>query len=807
MKLTFKTLIISALLILPASAVPNYLFIFIDDIGWGDLSCYGSTVKDKNGNPITPNLDALAASGTRFTQGYVVSPICSPSRVGVLTGSMPARHAINSFLDNKAANQNRGLNDWLQPDVVTSARIFRDHGWTTGQFGKWHMGGGRDVNNAPYPQDYGFQKSLVAFEGMGDRVLYRNYGLSDANADVPGEITWAEWEEGADLHTDAAIEFITDAVSEGKPFYVHVPYNDTHTPFNTDPGKENDFDHISSDTQTKLFLSELNELDKEIGRLINTVDSLGIAEETLIVVVGDNGPPMDNSATSIVNRAGGLRGGKRDIYEGGVREPFIIRMPGTVPAQVNTTTAVSTLDLLPTYCALANVDIPPTTLDGENMLDVFKGSTRVRKRDLFWEFASNPGITKGRSPQLAIRRGDMKFLRDTNGNNREFYDLSNDAAESNHLVNDASQAGLIDEMETALMRWYQEVYLGEVGEVVELSDGATAGLLLADSYDLPSGNSTTGGFAAGQGVNEGLEERLSGSMAAGLSYIHTNNAKPALAHSIVDNALEIASAANATAFQFSADGSTPLDFGKELAGNQYEWRLVHELNDTDPASARTTLSISDSADPAGGVGGVDLGIQLDLVAGNTISVFKRIDAASHTGTGDINAAIATGLPAGEPVDIRVVIDDSNDYSVYQTGYQIYINDALVDSGEIAFANDSRYFIFDTAPNTGPARYDDFALQLNEVRVVPTTRVPVVKLSQVTPTAITGEAERIRLYWTTQPGQVVRPEISANLSDWVPLTEGEEPVEVATEFGTIRWYELQVPEGYEKGGFIRLQVVP
>ncbi|MBB5353929.1 arylsulfatase A-like enzyme [Haloferula luteola] len=144
-----------------AAAPPNILFIFIDDIGWGDMSCYGSPVLDKQGGPITPHLDQLAGEGIRFTQGYVASPICSPSRVGVLTGMHPCRHGIMSYLDNHAANQNRKMNDWLQPDVSTAARLFRDAGYATGQFGKWHMGGGRDVNDAPFPQEYGFESSLV----------------------------------------------------------------------------------------------------------------------------------------------------------------------------------------------------------------------------------------------------------------------------------------------------------------------------------------------------------------------------------------------------------------------------------------------------------------------------------------------------------------------------------------------------------------------------------------------------------------------------------------------------------------------
>lgn len=447
-------------------AAPNIVFIFIDDIGWGDMSCYGSPHQTKAAGPITPNLDAIAAEGIRFTDGYVASPVCSPSRVGVLTGIEPCRFAIHDFLNNKGANDNRNMNDWLDEHTVTSARWFQRAGYATGMFGKWHMGGGRDVNDAPFPQDYGFDESLTSFEGMGDRILYLDdgvqHGLSQQNADVPGSIEWVEWELGADKHTDAAIAFITDAVNEDRPFYVHVPHDDTHAPYDTDPGKENDFDHITTNTNGKLFLSELHELDKEIGRLVDAIDALGVADETLIVIVGDNGAPDDNIET-LLNRNGGLRGGKKSIWEGGLRNPFIIRMPGTVPAGVvNTTTAVSTLDLFPTYCSMAGLPEPDAPLAGENMHDVFLGATRPRATPMFWEFATNPNIVAS-GPKLAMREGDFKLLRDPDGSNRRLFDMTTNQEEDDaeNLIDDPSHAARVASMEERLIAWYREALLGQ----------------------------------------------------------------------------------------------------------------------------------------------------------------------------------------------------------------------------------------------------------------------------------------------------------------------------------------------------------
>lgn len=787
------------------SAQPNFVFIFVDDCGWRDFSCYGNPVVDAAGEPITPNIDRLATGGTRFTSGYVAAPISSPSRVGVLTGTEPSRHGIHSFLDNKSANAGRNMNDWLQPDTVTAARIFRDAGYATGQFGKWHMGGGRDVNDAPEPQAYGFQKSLTSFEGMGDRVLYNGHGLSQANADVPGTITWAEWEQGAVLHTDAAISFITEAKEANKPFYIHIPYDDTHSPYHVAPGHENDFAHVTEDETGKLFLGELNALDKQIGRVIDTIDGLGLAENTLIVLVGDNGAPND-ALDTLLNRNGGLRSGKGNIWEGGIRVPFIARMPGTVaPGVVNSTTAVSTLDLLPTYCALANIQPPDAPYAGENILDVFKGSTRERNVPLFWEFGTVSNQSPA-SPKLAVRRGNLKFLRDPDGTRRELYDLSVDPGESNNLINDAGQAATIAVLEPQLVRWHQEVILGKVGETYT-QPGSPAGVLIADSFDLPAGNSETTAFGENSGVNEGLAGRQTGLLAdKGLRYLQTNTERAAGSHSISDNALVVAAAANSTAFQFSADGVTAYDFGPELKGREYEWKFTLDLDDPVISRPRMTLGIADSPSPPGGVGGHDLGVQLDLVTGNTISVFKRIDAGSHSGSGDVNELIKSGLPAGAPVDFRIVIKDSTNYTGFNSTYQIYVNDTLTDSGNITFGSDSRYFIFDTAGATGPARYDNFSVERLDQGPPVEHYLPIVRLSEFEAAPL-PDSPRARLYWTSRPGEKSALLVSGDLSQWVPVESGGSPVVVTSGQGTVTWREVEIPEAYREKGFFRLQAVP
>ena len=613
---------------------PNILFVFIDDSGWGDLSCYGSPVTNKLGQPITPNLDRLASQGIRFTQGYVAYPICSPSRTAVLTGIEPARYAMYSFLDNKTQNAARNMADWVQPDTVTAPRLFQRAGYKTGQFGKWHMGNGRDVNNAPTPSAYGFEESLVAFEGNGNRLLYWNddgskYSLSQANEDATaGTFQYCYFYEAAGKHTDAALAFITNAVNAGKPFYVHVPYNDTHSPYNVPPGQENDFDHITTDTDAKLFLGELHNLDKQIGRLMSAIDGLGIGNNTLMVVVGDNGAPNDTVKT-ILNRNGGLRSGKGNLYEGGIREPFLIRWPGTVPAGVvNSNTVVSTLDLLPTYCAFADIALPNAPFAGEDMSDVFRGSTRPRVRPLHWEYGTVSALSPA-SPKLAIRDGQYKFMRDPDGSQRELYLIPQDHAEATNLVSKAAYASVVTNLEAQLMAWYDQVVLGNVGPTYSCGPSNFTGLVIADTYDVTGGNSPGTGFGSNAGVNYQVVGRLTGGAAGGLLGYRlgtTGGTSPRQASdfSISGNRLAAAARNGNGRFEFTADGTSAFNFGSFLAGRTYELSVQMNITVVGANAQRMSLSLADASDLP--VNDVDLGVQIGTDGAGGLGVFKRIDA-------------------------------------------------------------------------------------------------------------------------------------------------------------------------------------
>lgn len=794
---------------------PNILFIFIDDSGWGDLSCYGNPVKTKGGDPITPNLDRLASQGIRFTQGYVASPICSPSRTGVLSGIEPARYAIYSFLNDRAANATRNMADWVQSDTVSAPRLFQQAGYRTGQFGKWHMGNGRDVNNAPPPAEYGFDESLVAFEGNGNRLLYYNddgtkYGLSKQNEDATvGTYEYVYFYEAAGRHTDAALRFITNAVQAGKPFYVHVPYNDTHSPYNVPPGQENDFDHITSDTTGKLFLGELHNLDRQIGRLVEGIDGLGAASKTLVVVVGDNGAPKDALET-LLNRNGGLRGGKGNLYEGGVREAFIIRWPGTVPSGVvNSNTVVSTLDLLPTYAAFAGIPLPRAPFAGEDMSDVFRGATRPRVKPLYWEYGTVSGLAPA-SPKLALRSGEFKFMRDPDGSRRELYRVPQDHAESANLVNHPEYAAVVAELEPKLLTWYEEAVLGNVGPAYPCGLHFT-GLVIGDNYGVTGGNSPGAGFGANNGGNYQIASRLAGAAGGevtGYRLGATGGSSPRTAgdFSISTNRLAAASRDGNGRFEFSVDGSQPVDFGPYLAGRHYEFTVQMTISKVGAAYAqRMSLSLADASNLA--VGDVNLGVQIGTDGAGALGVFKRVAAGANSGGGAVNTKILGGLPIGAPVTLTARIVDANaNVADFASTYEILVGGSPVSAGTFRFnrSTANRYLIFDVAAHEGPVYYDNLQLVVTDAGNSTTfCHLPVLGLSDLT-SDLAGLG--VRLYWTAQPGLTVYPEWTSDLaSAWRPVTNGTgAPLSVTTPHGSIQWLRMSSPSAVDQPSFFRLR---
>ncbi len=384
---------------------PNIILIVGDDWGYGDLGV--------SGNPAvpTPSLDRLAAQGTRFTQFYAASTVCSPSRAALLTGRFPAQLGIHAHFASPEANANRKMPDWLDPAVPTLPRILRRSGYATAHFGKWHLGGGvGGSEHAPPPSAYGYDEARV-WNGNG-----------------------ATWEgDEAELIAHSSQRIIDASIAFAKKtsgrFFINVWLQDLHFPLKPSADQRSAFSQLPEPQQT--YFAALREADRQIGRLLDWLRDTGREQDTVVIFTSDQGPEL-LSFEGMFGDTGGLRGRKRSLYEGGIRVPFLVRWPGHVPTgAVNESAILGAVDLLPTLCAIANVDARKCAeADGEDAHAALLGRPFSRSRPLHWEwrFAGHPPreITW---PRSAVRDGRWKLLTNPRINRFELYNLDTDPAE------------------------------------------------------------------------------------------------------------------------------------------------------------------------------------------------------------------------------------------------------------------------------------------------------------------------------------------------------------------------------------------
>lgn len=435
---------------------PNIVTILADDMGYADLGCYGGPIP-------TPALDRLAREGVRFTQAYVAAPICSPSRVGLTTGQCPARHGIFSFLNNRESHRKLGMRDWLDPAAPSLARTLKQAGYATVHCGKWHMGGGRDIGDAPLPTEYGFDDSLTSFEGLGDRVLPPGR-LSDMNEKLGrGNITHAPQHRLTELYVDRALHFI-ERHHRTQPFFLQLWPNDVHDPFTPKP--ELLAKHAAQFAKNKYeqqYFAMLEEMDRQIGRLVDRLEAMGAADNTIFVFLSDNGPTAwpryYQEKLAPPGSTGGLRGRKWSLYEGGIRVPLIVRWKDHTPAgRTDRSSVLSSLDLFPSLCRLAGVKPPAVAFDGEDMSAALLGRPKQRRKDLFWEYGRDasflrPGLPEDQSPNLALRQGRWKLLMNFDGSRPELYDLERSPNERQTAADPARQRRMAER----LLAWRRTV--------------------------------------------------------------------------------------------------------------------------------------------------------------------------------------------------------------------------------------------------------------------------------------------------------------------------------------------------------------
>lgn len=422
---------------------PNFVFMFADDFGYGDLACYGHPYAK------TPHIDRLASQGTRYEQAYAAGQTCNPSRTGLMTSWMPARFP-------------KRTDDFDFGDRVTVTELLKKNGYATGHFGKWHIG--MDRSNGVYGIDENHSG------GIPDR-------FSPNGRDTP--------------IYEKAIDFIRRHKDE--PFYVNIWGFTTHSPVASAPNYLAEFNDVKVnrddfgpymqsifddsielggdlDLSMRHYLGNVYAMDLNVKSVLDVLDELGLAENTVVVFSSDQGPArpygigihatgpkakkknVKEHMENMLGDAGVFRGNKGTVYDGGLRVPFIIRWPGKVKANVvDTENVIGGIDWLPSICKLAGVTDIPDDLDGEDVSDIWLGANRKRTKPLVWNSGGNPGT--------AIRDGKWKcYVIEKRGKETgklELYDILEDPAETKNLA--LKYPEVAERLSTKIRAWKAEL--------------------------------------------------------------------------------------------------------------------------------------------------------------------------------------------------------------------------------------------------------------------------------------------------------------------------------------------------------------
>lgn len=424
-----------------ADSRPNIIFILTDDMGFSDIGCFGGQFVP------TPNIDRLAKSGRKFTQYYSAAPICSPSRTGILTGMYPGRWNFSTYLDNRKHNRNAEQADFLDPAAPSIARFFKNAGYATGHFGKWHMGGGRDVKDAPGFEQYGFDEHASTYESPDPdpMITATNWIWSDKDS-------IKRWDRTKHF-VDKTLDFLSR--HKGQPCFVNLWPDDVHTPWVPRVEHEYSGKFPMNPEEAAAFKLVLREYDVQIGRLMDGLKKLGIEKNTVIIFTSDNGPLPSFKGS----RAAGLRGSKLSLYEGGTRIPFIISWPGHIQAgTADESSMITGVDMVPSLAKLGRVSLPKDYPgDGIDRSAVLLGKPSIRAQDMFWEYGRNniafkyPG-GRDKSPNLAVRSGEWKLIMNSDGTDVQLFNIVKDKSETTNIAE--SEPAVVARLKDKLLKWW-----------------------------------------------------------------------------------------------------------------------------------------------------------------------------------------------------------------------------------------------------------------------------------------------------------------------------------------------------------------
>ncbi|MGJ8649405.1 MAG: sulfatase-like hydrolase/transferase [Opitutaceae bacterium] len=459
----------------PTNRPPNIILFLTDDLGWGDLA-----FKD---HPylITPNLDRMAQQGTVFDQFYASSPVCSPTRAGFMTGRYPAELDIHTALSvDPSYNTTNKQQDYLPLSFTTITEVLQANGYATAHYGKWHLGA---APGSPAPEAYGIDHSRTA-PSTGTNLRSSDYFDQF-------DPTYAS-EHYVNLSTHAmaheAARFMEEHRDE--PFYINVWTHLPHTVLNPTDAQLAQYDHLllpgavqASDfnnapglfaymnsrganmaAEMREYCASVSPIDEALGILLDSLEELGLAGNTIILFTSDNGPedyllPIDGNPG--MGSPGPFRARKRSLFEGGVRVPCIVRWPEQVPmGKVDTESVWSAADWFPTVLSLAGIDMPAIPQSGEDVSEILRGTTSERTKPIMWEYINGVGKhqTNGSPigwapPRLAIRDGDYKLFTGITGGGTMLFNIVDDPTESTDLASDAAYDTIEADLKAQVLAW------------------------------------------------------------------------------------------------------------------------------------------------------------------------------------------------------------------------------------------------------------------------------------------------------------------------------------------------------------------
>jgi arylsulfatase A len=392
------------------AAQPNLILFLADDLGWGDLACYGHPIIK------TPNLDAFAKQGVRLTQCYSASGVCSPSRSSLLTGRTPHRNGVFTWIAEGAPVH-------LRTSEITLPKLLKGAGYATCHSGKWHLNGLFNNPAQPQPGDHGYDWWMATQNNAGPS--HENPSNFVRNGQPVGRL------EGyaAPLVVSEAVTWLKEKRDPAKPFFLAVWTHEPHYPIKSDPKFKALYPGLADDVQREHH-ANVTQMDFAFGQLMKALDEQKLADSTFVFFTSDNGPEGNGTTTPGRGSTGGLRDRKRSMHEGGIRVPGLARWPGKIPAGSVSEVPVIGSDVFPTMLGIAGVKPPAgRVLDGVDVLPALTGKVAKleRPQPLYWRLHMAPNA------KIAMRVDDWKILANAELTEFELYNLKTDSAEATDL--------------------------------------------------------------------------------------------------------------------------------------------------------------------------------------------------------------------------------------------------------------------------------------------------------------------------------------------------------------------------------------